>query len=381
MPWKGTSVENVRYEFVLSVGEDEDTFIDICEAFGISTKTGYKWLGRHREKGKAGLKDQSRAPKNRPRDTPDEIEEAIVGLKRQRPFWGPKKISAWLKREHPDAKWPSITTLGNILKRKGLSTKRRKSTRMAESAPIQECHAPNCGWTADCKGWWKTEDDCICEPLTICDSYSRYLLCSRHVKHRNFRCVWSNLKEAFEEYGMPLRFRTDNGSPFATTSLGRLSHLAVKLVRMGITPEWITPGKPQENGRHERMHRTLKLEAATPPAADIKEQQRRLDAWVYDYSFQRPHEALNMLTPADIYIPSTRLWTGEERDPVYPAEYQQRRVNKIGVFSWKGAKIFTTELLRYQTLGLHELEGGHTKVYFGPILLGAVIPIVGFKRA
>jgi hypothetical protein len=193
--------------------------------------------------------------------------------------------------------------------------------------------------------------------------------------------VWAYLQEAFQEYGMPLRIRTDNGPPFASTSLGRLSHLAVKLIRLGITPEWIAPGKPQENGRHERMHRTLKLEAANPPRENLSEQREAFDRWKYEYNFVRPHEALGMATPGAIYTPSFRLWTANEGDPLYPEVYETRRVQQRGVIKWGGTKVFLTELLTHQTVGMRTMNNGLTEVYFGAILLGTIDPILGFKRA
>lgn len=380
MPWKETSVENIRFEFIQSLERKEGSMAEVCEAFGVSRKTGYKWLARYQERGKAGLSDQSRAPVFRPRDTSPELEAAIISTQCRHPYYGAKKLRAILQREQPKVSWPSVTTFSNILKRNGFTTRRRKRPRLAGAAPLENCYAANDVWTADFKGWWRTGDGATCEPLTVIDSYSRFLLNCGHVQRRDFHTVWSQLRETFEEYGMPKRLRTDNGCPFASTSVGRLSRLSVRLIRLGIIPEWISPGKPQENGRHERMHRSLKLEAATPPSSSLTEQDSCLSRWMHTYNFVRPHEALDMATPSDLYIPSRRVWTGEENDPTYPDGYCERRVDKTGVIKWRGSKVFTSELLRHQSLGLEETSNGLVRVHFGPILLGTVDPLHGFRR-
>ncbi len=354
---------------------------EVCRAFGISRKTGYKWLQLYNEKGKAALKDRSRAPLSRTRNTPKDVEAAILGLQRRHPRFGAKKLKSILETDHSELAWPSLTTFNNILKRNGCTSARHKRSRLASASPLQESKAPNDVWTADFKGWWRVKDGSICEPFTLCDSHSRFVLCCSHVKTRNFDTVWCHLVAAFQEHGMPLRFRTDNGSPFASVSIGRLSKLSIRLIRLGITPEWITPGRPQQNGRHERMHRSLKREAVSPPAASLVKQEEALNLWMYTFNFARPHEGLNMATPGQVYLPSSRPWTGEECDPTYPDSYQQRKVDTSGYVYWKGLKIFTSELLRRQILGFSEQEGGLIEIYFGAILLGTIDPLTGFKKA
>lgn len=326
------------------------------------------------------LVDKSRAPLSRPGDTPIEVQTVIIELRNKYPFWGAKKLLSILKREQPDAKWPSVTTVGNILKRNGYTAQRRKRSRLAETAPLQGFDGPNDTWCTDFKGWWLTKDGKACEPLTVTDGHSRFLLCCRHVQRRSFEYVWELLQEAFQEYGMPLRFRTDNGSPFATNSLGRLSRLAVRLVRLGVTPEWIRPGKPQENGRHERMHRTLKLEAATPVAGTLNDQKIALKRFQYEYNFVRPHEALGMMTPSQVYIYSPRKWTGEQNDPTYPTDYDMRRVDSSGNFYWKGGRGFTSEVLKGEVVGIRTTGKDEFEIYYGPILLGKMDLINGFTR-
>jgi transposase InsO family protein len=338
--WKGARVEDIRYQFILSVKKHESCFSEICQAFEISRKTGYKWLKRFDEEGKRGLVDKDRKPLIRPRDTPPELQAAIIQKRLSHPRWGAKKLRRLLQLDHPDIEWPSLTTFGNILKKAGHTAKAFKRNRLAATNPLEDSKAANHTFSCDFKGWWQTKDAKTCEPLTVCDAFSRYLLCCEPVKSRSFLHVWPLLKEVFQEHGMPLRFRTDNGPPFATTAVGRLSRLSVKLIRLGITPEWISPGKPQENGRHERMHRTLKLEAANPLVETLEEQKKSLSIFRNEYNHIRPHEALGMLTPAEVYSYSSRKWTGDEQDPSYSSGYSERRVDSKGTIYWRGDRFF-----------------------------------------
>jgi transposase InsO family protein len=380
MPWRETKLEDVRLNFIEAVSLHSGCFYEVCDAFGISRKTGYKWIKRFQEGGLSNLADKRRCPRNRPRDTEDDVVTAIINAKLRRPHWGASKLKAILEREHPSISWPSRTTFGNILHRNKLTSKRTIRGRFASAAPISECYAPNDVWTTDFKGWWRTKSSEICEPFTLCDSYSRFILHCQHAKRKNFNFVWGCLKEVFEEYGMPKRIRSDNGPPFASRSVGRLSKLSIKLIRLKITPEWITPGRPQENGIHERMHKTLKLEAATPPANDLLSQQTQLDKFVYSYNWVRPHESLDMLCPREVYSSSTRVWTGEEEDPKYPEGYEERNVDVRGSIKWQGIKVFLSELLYGEKIGLKEMGDRTVEIYFGPILLGRIDPLTGFKK-
>ena len=322
MTWKGETMEDIRYKFVISVQNDLITFTELCKAYGVSRKTGYKWLNRYYEGGREALNDLLRAPLSRPRDLTEEVKNSILEVALLRSKWGAKKLRRLLMNDHPEVKWPSITTFGNLLKREGFSKRRRIRHKMAKVAPVQGVSECNETWCADFKGWWRTKDGKKCEPFTVSDAHSRFLLSCEPTKKKDFDSIWKILVEVFQEYGMPDRFRTDNGSPFATNSVGRLSRMAIKLIRLGITPEWIAPGKPQQNGRHERIHRTLKLEAATPPSETLVEQVENLIRFRYDYNFKRPHEALDLYTPSDIYVPSNKVWTGEDFDPSYTPEYE-----------------------------------------------------------
>ncbi len=356
MPWRATSVENTRYLFVLEVKERRRTFIDVCQAYGISPKTGYKWLARFEEQGPNGLLDHSRNPIHRPGDTEEEGRKLIIQMKLRHPCWGAKKLKPLLEREHPDMSWPSVTTFGNILRSEGLTSKRRRRSKLAQTSPLVEATEPNHTWSIDFKGWWTTGDGSQCEPLTVFDNFSRFVFCSQHVAQRGLKQVWPLLERAFKEYGMPRRIRSDNGAPFGGRSVGRLTRLAVKLIRLGITPEWIQPAKPQQNGRQERMHRTLKLEGATPPSRTLLEQQMRLNVCRHDYNLIRPHESLGMRTPADAHTLSPRNWTGEERAPKYPASDELRRVDNNGEVYWCGRRLFTSEIRYGEKLGFRWIE-------------------------
>jgi len=379
MPWKNTNMEDMRLNFILSVLAKEGYFTEICSAFGISPKTGYKWLNRYNEEGKEGLKNKSRKPHNRPRDTPLKLESAIIAKKLRHPRWGPKKIRTVLIKDAPNKSWPSETTVANILKRNGYVSKAYKREKLALTAPLEECKTSNDVWSADFKGWWKVLDGNICQPFTLLDTHSRFLFTCQHSQSTSITSVQPILTEIFQEFGMPRRFRSDNGPPFATKSVGRLSRLSIWLIKLGVTPEWITPGKPQENGIHERMHRTLKEEISRTKEENLKEQDKSLAHFQYEYNFIRPHEALALETPSNVYRPSNRKWTGEIKDPIYNDTYETRIVNKRGAVSWKGIRFFTSEILYGELVGIKQRNQVY-EVYFGPVLLGRIDPVFGYKR-
>jgi len=379
MSWKNTKVEETRFNFIQAVKSQQGYFIEVCNAFGISRKTGYKWLHRYNKEGKEGLKDRSRKPHHQPRETSPEVKAVIINKRLKHPRWGSKKILKILQREMPDRNWPSETTIFNILKRNGYVNKPYRKKRLALTAPFEECNACNDVWSADFKGWWKTLDGSQCQPFTLLDTHSRFLLNCQHAKSTSFANVKPILTEIFQEFGMPKRFRSDNGPPFATHGAGRLSRLSIWLIKLGITPEWITPGNPQENGKHERMHRTLKQEVCQSPEEDINKQNEQLARFQYEYNFVRPHEALSLETPNSIYTPSTRKWTGEMSSPSYTNEYEVRKIDKNGSVYWRGIKFFISEILYGETVGIKE-NGYLHEVYFGSILLGRIDPILGYKK-
>src|SRR5712692_4809102 len=293
MPWKTSSVMEEKLRFVFEYDASERTMTELCQHYGISRETGYIWLRRYRATGVAGLVERSRAAQRHPHQTPEDIERMVLDLRQAHMRWGPRKLKRVLQRDEPGRVWPATSTIGALLQREGLVVARRKRTRTAPySAPLAHADEANRVWCADFKGWFRTGDGERIDPLTISDAYSRYLLRCQAVEKTDTQRARAIFEAAFREYGMPAAIRTDNGAPFATRALAGLSRLAVWWIKLGIVPERIEAGHPEQNGRHERMHRTLKQETADPPAANRRKQQRALDRFRQEYNEVRPHEAL-----------------------------------------------------------------------------------------
>jgi putative transposase len=346
MPWRNASAMDERCQFVLDARKDLDSFTDLCTRYGISRETGYKWLKRYEAGGMANLQDQSRAPKYHPNEVSEEIKSAILQARRTHSTWGPKKLQKMLQESDPKRSWPAVSTMGEILQRNGLSVRRiRRRQATPSTQPFACCNAANQVWCVDYKGWFKTGDGHRCDPLTITDAFSRYLLRCQIVEAQNYEIAQGIFKTTFREYGMPTAIRSDNGAPFASTGLAGLSRLSVWWMQLGIQLERIEPGKPQQNGRHERMHLTLKQETANPPAQNLRAQQRRFDAFCREYNEVRPHEALEMKTPAFFYQPSDRSYPDRLPDMEYSRGMEVRRVGGRGEFRWGGVKIFLSYAL------------------------------------
>jgi len=359
--------------FVLEYGQEEYPMAALCRRFGISRKTGYKWLLRYESKGPDGLHDRSRAPKCHPNQVQPEIEAAILSARLAHPTWGPKKLRVLLMRYDPQNGWPVISTIGEILKRHGLTAPRKRRRRTPPyDEPFRSCRAPNAVWCADFKGWFRTGDGSRCEPLTITDAHSRYLLRCQTGTDVKYEMVRGLFEATFREYGLPGAIRTDNGSPFASCGVSGLSRLSVWWLKLGIVPERIEPGKPQQNGRHERMHRTLKQETAAPPAQTLRGQQRRFERFRREFNEERPHEALGMLTPAAVYEVSSRAYPERLRDMEYPECVEVRRVKPNGAFNWKNRRVFLGEAFSRELVGLSELTDRYWRVQFGPAVLGVL---------
>jgi len=372
MPWKETCAVDERVRFVLEVERDEMPKATLCRRFGISRPTGDKWLRRYEELGLSGLLDQSRAARRHPNETPEELAELMVALRRRHPHWGPKKLRVLLEGKHPQLRWPSCSTMGEILRRAGLTVSRKRRRRTpAYTQPFEVCDRPNAVWCADFKGWFCTGDGTRCDPLTISDAYSRYLLRVQTMRETKDGPVRSLFEATFREYGLPGALRTDNGSPFASHGIGGLSRLGVWWLKLGIVPERIEPSHPEQNGRHERMHLTLKQATASPPAKDLRRQQMAFDRFREEFNEQRPHEALGQRCPAWVYVPSPR----EYREPgavEYPAGLEVRSVKGNGVFNWRGQVVFLGEALSRERVGLAEVANGCWAVYFCREPLGIV---------
>jgi transposase InsO family protein len=372
MGWTETCAVEERMRFVVAVRKHEESFAAVCRQFGVSRRVGYKWLARFEEEGAAGLLNRSRVPLHQPQRIADGIAERCLEVRRSHPTWGPLKVRAFLARKSNRTAWPAASTIGELFDREGLTVKRKLRRRSPPSSvPFAGCEAANDTWCIDFKGWFLTGDGKRCEPLTITDAHSRYLLRCQALARTDTDHVWPVLDAAFREFGLPYYLRSDNGSPFASRGAGGLSRLSVKLIKAGVTPERIAPGKPQQNGRHERMHLTLLQEVASPPARNMREQHERLRSFQHLYNEERPHQALDHATPSDRYQPSARRFDGVLRKPDYDDDHDVRSVRRNGDIKWQGSTIYISEALVGEPVGLAEDENGWT-VSYGPILLGTI---------
>jgi putative transposase len=373
MGWMETCAVDQRMRFVMMLEEQEETFAAVCRRFGVSRKTGYKWVRRYVTEGVAGLVERSRSPHGHPQAMVPAIAARCLAVRRAHPSWGPVKVRAWLERRQPEITWPAASTIGALFDREGLTVKRRLRRRSPPcSAPFADCGAANDVWCIDFKGWFLTGDGTHCEPLTLSDAHSRYLLRCQAVGRSDDDHVWPILAAAFREYGLPKALRSDNGSPFASRGAGGLSKLSVKVIKAGVVPERIAPGKPQQNGRLERLHLTLLQDTANPPARSLRQQMERFKAFQRLYNEERPHEALGNDTPIDHYGPSPRRWNGVLREPEYHLDDEVRRVRHNGEIKWQGNTIYISTALIGEPVGLSEDANGTWTAYFGPIVLGVI---------
>ncbi len=359
--------------FVDMVVQNEESFAAICRRFGVSRKTGYKWLERYDAEGVDGLKDRSRAPLHHPQAMPPRVAEQCLKVRRAHPSWGPAKVLAWLEEHKPRTRWPAASTIGTLFDRESLTVKRRlRRHGPPSSAPFAHCGAANEVWCIDFKGWFLTGDGSRCEPLTLSDAYSRYLLRCQALLRTDTEHVWPVLDAAFREFGLPHRLRSDNGPPFASCGAGGLSQLSVKAIKAGVVPERIEPGKPQQNGRLERLHLTLLQDTANPPARSLRQQIMRLRSFQRLYNEERPHQALGNQTPAENYCVSPRRFDGVLREPSYGSDYTVRRVRHNGEIKWQGNTIYVSAALTGEPVGLIENNTGDYVVSYGPVLLGII---------
>jgi putative transposase len=373
MGWMETCAVEERMRFVVAVERQDEAMAALCRRFRVSRRIGYKWLGRYRQEGVAGLADRSRAPVHHPQEVSAEIAERCLAVRRAHPTWGPVKVRAFLERRAPETCWPVASTIGALFDREGLTVKRRPRRRAPPmGAPFAACAGANDVWAIDFKGWFLTGDGTHCEPLTLSDAHSRYLLRCQVLPKSDAEHVWPILDAAFREFGLPERLRSDNGPPFASTGAGGLSRLAVLLVKAGVTPERIAPGKPQQNGRLERLHLTLLQDTATPPARSLREQLDRFRAFQRLYNEERPHQALANDTPAEHYAPSPRRFDGVLREPDYPEGRDVRRVRSNGEIKWQGKLVYINAALAGEPVGLTEGEDGAWRVCYGPVALGVI---------
>jgi len=380
MAWENYKVENQRLMVIQAYENKTASMSQICLEFGISRKTAYKWCKRYEEYGIKGLKDLSKTPLHiKITFNQSQIDRAI-DLKLKKLTWGPKKIKAWLEKLYPSENWPSPTRLYEIFKDYHLVTKRRIKGRVPATAPLGDLSGCNDTWAVDLKGWFMTGDGYKCEPLTITDCFSRYLIKCKHLNKHTVEYVWPVFCEAFKEFGLPNRVRSDNGPPFGSVGVGRLTNLSINLIKAGVIPEWINPGHPEENGRHERFHLTLKQETASPPKETLIQQIQAMYEFQNEYNFKRPHEALNMNTPASCYRSSAKIWDGILRSPEYDRkEMEVRKVCQSGCIWLNGKEHYIGQTLTSEYIGLKTIEGDVLEVYYGPVYLGK-LSIDGLKK-
>ncbi len=368
MPWKETDVTEERVRFIFASASEEWTMAELCKAFGVSRKTGYKMLQRYKGGGLDALRDQSRAPHGRPNKTPEKIVKLLIKGRKAHPNWGPRKLIPWLERRHPGIYFPAPSTAGDILKKHGLvKSKKRQRTHTPKTQPFLHVAKPNDVWCADHKGWFRTKDGSRCDPLTITDCHSRFLLTCRGCPSTRHEFAEIHFKKAFKEFGLPLAIRTDNGGPFSFRGLAGLSYLSVWWIKLGIIPERIDPGRPDQNGRHERMHRTLKQETAFPPEATMEKQQRSFNHFVREYNNDRPHEALGNKTPSECYEVSTRKYPSRLRGFEYEGHLEVGLVDHDGTIKWRGKKLYLSPILRGELVGFEQVSERRWKVWLGPM--------------
>jgi transposase InsO family protein len=372
MAWKEMSAMEGIMSFVLSVKAREFNFASLCRRHQISRQTGYKWWRRFRAAGMVGICERSCRPHFCPHQSSKQWVARVVGLRVRHPHWGPKKLRAKLAQRYGLEGLPAVSTLGRVLVSQGLvrSRVRRRHGPLQTRSELTVAVRANQVWGVDFKGWFRTGNGQRCEPLTVSDRFSRYVLGCQVVGRPTYQEVRRQFERWFKQYGKPEVIRVDNGPPFGSTGAGGLSSLSVWWLGLGIAVEYITPGRPQENGGHERMHRTLKAETAKPPAYSLAAQQKRFDVWVEEFNRERPHEALGQVMPHSLYRPSPRAYGHGEAPWVYEAHWAVRRVRSNGQIKWQGCLRFIGEAFCGQLVGLVEASPGRQQVYLRDWLLG-----------
>jgi putative transposase len=376
MPWEERSVMDQRLEFVMRALHETAAFAELCQEYGISRKTGYKWKERFLQGGIPALQDESRRPQHSPEALPEATVCALVRLKQAHPAWGARKVQALYQRLHGKEQSPSESSVKRILEHAGLVAHRRPRRPSQEAGRVQSrlaAAAPNQLWTVDFKGWWHSSDHQRCEPLTVRDAFSRYLLCVYPPPDATTKTVRQQFVRLFERYGLPGAIRSDNGTPFAssTAPLG-LSRLSAWWVALGIDLDRTDPGHPEQNGAHERMHKDLAAEVQYARKGSLQELRAALELWRQSYNQQRPHEALGMQTPAEVYVPSARKYRGDPEQLEYPLGYLARQVSGKGEIKLRGQALLLSTALAGWAVGLKPAGPQRYSVYFGRLCLGAV---------
>jgi putative transposase len=376
VPWRTPDLVTIREEFVEQAMSSRYPVAALCNAYGISEKTGHKWLNRFKEEGRPGLSDRSRAPHDTPHKISSDVRREVLALREKHPTWGPKKLRVVLRRRVPEKHWPAASSIGELLRREGHAHPQRRKNTGAElpiDAGLTVARAPNDVWSTDFKGQFRLTNGDLCYPLTAQDAFSRFVIGTTALSSTASLPVEIAFTRHFQEYGLPLVIRSDNGIPFASPSaIGRLSKLSVWWIRLGVRPERIEPGEPQQNGKHERMHKTLKADATRPPSSSLGEQQLRFDKFRREYNDQRPHESLGQETPASRYTASTRKFPSYLPELIYPAHFEVRTVSQSGAINFRARRFQVSTALTNQELGLEETDDDLWTVSFGPLVLGTL---------
>lgn len=372
MPWNQITTMEEITRFVMLAQSDRYSVTELCEQFGISRKTGYKHLERYAVSGLKGLQPRSHRPHHFPQRTDAEVESLVLAERRLHRTWGPKKLHKILQVKHGLETPPARSTIAGILRRHGLSVSRRRAPGVyhALNHGLTEPTQPNEVWTVDFKGWFLLGNGQRCDPLTVCDRYSRYLLACRACPNQQFKGTLYCFKALMRQRGLPNIIRVDHGSPFASIGLGRLSCLSVWWIEQGISVEFTRPASPQDNGSHERMHKDLKAECTQPPSPNLPAQQRRFERWQYTYNHERPHESLDQQFPSEFYQPSARRFNENDKPLIYPKDHEVKTVSVSGHLAHEGKNYHIGEAFVGKRLGLHLDANGQTQVHFANVHLG-----------
>jgi putative transposase len=370
MPWQEKSPMDLRVQLVHDYASGLFTVSELANTYRVSRKAVYKWIARHAEGGFAALADRSRRPRSSPRATPPAVRQALLDARRQHPTWGAPKLLAWLARRDPATRWPASSTACALLDQAGLvRTRRPRRSRAARKAALSTPMAPNELWTVDYKGEFRTGDARWCYPLTLRDSFSRYVLRIDALPAITYAATRQRLARAFAEYGVPTRIRSDNGTPFASTGLAGLSRLSVWWLQLGIALERILPGHPEQNGAHEQFHAVLKAETTRPPARCASGQQRRFQRFRAEYNNERPHQGIGLTTPASRYRPSARRPPSHIPGFEYPGHFEVRRVGSNGCVLWFQQPLFLGRALQTHDVGFEEVADGMWTIFVGTLAI------------
>lgn len=372
MSWKNVTPMEEIIRFVMLAQSARFTVSELCEQFGISRKTGYKYLARYAADGLPGLAVRSHRPHRFPGRTDAAVEALILAERRLHRTWGPKKLHKVLEVKHGLESPPARSTIAEILRRHGLSERPRRKPGMyvALNDGLTVPTRPNQVWTVDFKGWFLLGNGQRCDPMTVCDRYSRYLLACRAQPNQQFKHTLQSFKALMRQAGVPEVIRVDHGTPFASIGLGRLSSLSVWWIEQGISVEFTRLASPQDNGSHERMHRDLKAEAITPPSANHAAQQRRFERWQHTFNHDRPHESLDQQRPCEFYQPSSRRLNEHDKPLVYPADFEVKRISVSGFLAHEGKTYHVGEAFAHKRVGLHLNSKGQTQLHFANVHLG-----------